>query len=199
MSESPPASGSKIDPLLKGDPDTDRANTNASRPRTNDSRDDSKCTGNQRTIRATSTKNKGRCTFMSTCVMVSYYVILLTAIGAKLIPQSYLIDMYDSPAKVTLVLDHLVTYKLHETPSIGTVTSKIYLHGHYHTTHSYKTLLLCIIVPSGDSELNPIRPYSRCQSLKPSLVFLNRASHGRRRNNDVTSQDDIHGRCAVMK
>ena len=33
------------------------------------------------------------------------------------------------------------------------------------------------------------RPYSRCQSLKPSLVFLNRASYGRRRNNDVTSQE----------
>ena len=32
-------------------------------------------------------------------------------------------------------------------------------------------------------------PYSRCQSLKPSLVFLNRASYGRRRNNDVTSQE----------
>ena len=29
----------------------------------------------------------------------------------------------------------------------------------------------------------------RCQSLKPSLVFLNRASYGRRRNNDVTSQE----------
>ena len=33
------------------------------------------------------------------------------------------------------------------------------------------------------------RPYSRCQILKPSLVFLNRASYGRRRNNDVTSQE----------
>ena len=33
------------------------------------------------------------------------------------------------------------------------------------------------------------RDYSRCQSLKPSLVFLNRASYGRRRNNDVTSQE----------
>ena len=33
------------------------------------------------------------------------------------------------------------------------------------------------------------RPYSRCQSLKPSLVFLNRASYGKRRNNDVTSQE----------
>ena len=33
------------------------------------------------------------------------------------------------------------------------------------------------------------RPYSRCQSLTPSLVFLNRASYGRRRNNDVTSQE----------
>ena len=33
------------------------------------------------------------------------------------------------------------------------------------------------------------RPYSRCQSLKPSLVFLNRASYGRQRNNDVTSQE----------
>ena len=33
------------------------------------------------------------------------------------------------------------------------------------------------------------RPYSRCQSLKPSLVFLNRASYGRWRNNDVTSQE----------
>ena len=33
------------------------------------------------------------------------------------------------------------------------------------------------------------RPYSRCQSSKPSLVFLNRASYGRRRNNDVTSQE----------
>ena len=33
------------------------------------------------------------------------------------------------------------------------------------------------------------RPYSCCQSLKPSLVFLNRASYGRRRNNDVTSQE----------
>ena len=33
------------------------------------------------------------------------------------------------------------------------------------------------------------RPYSRCQSLKPSLVYLNRASYGRRRNNDVTSQE----------
>ena len=33
------------------------------------------------------------------------------------------------------------------------------------------------------------RPYSRCQSLKPSLVFLNRASYGRRRNNNVTSQE----------
>ena len=31
--------------------------------------------------------------------------------------------------------------------------------------------------------------YSRCQSLKTSLVFLNRASYGRRRNNDVTSQE----------
>ena len=35
----------------------------------------------------------------------------------------------------------------------------------------------------------PNRPYSRCQSLTPSLVFLNRASYGRRRNNDVTSQE----------
>ena len=35
----------------------------------------------------------------------------------------------------------------------------------------------------------PYRPYSRCQSLKPSLVFLNGASYGRRRNNDVTSQE----------
>ena len=33
------------------------------------------------------------------------------------------------------------------------------------------------------------RPYSRCQSLKPSLVFSNRASYGRWRNNDVTSQE----------
>ena len=33
------------------------------------------------------------------------------------------------------------------------------------------------------------RPYSRSQSLKPSLVFLNRTSYGRRRNNDVTSQE----------
>ena len=33
------------------------------------------------------------------------------------------------------------------------------------------------------------RPYLRCQILKPSLVFLNRASYGRRRNNDVTSQE----------
>ena len=33
------------------------------------------------------------------------------------------------------------------------------------------------------------RPYSRCQFLKPSLVFLNRASYGRRWNNDVTSQE----------
>ena len=33
------------------------------------------------------------------------------------------------------------------------------------------------------------RPYSGCQSLKPSLVFLNRASYGRRRNNDVTSRE----------
>ena len=33
------------------------------------------------------------------------------------------------------------------------------------------------------------RPYSRCQSLKPSLVFLNRASYGRWRNNAVTSQE----------
>ena len=50
---SPPVSGSKskIDPLLKGDPDTDPANTKASRPRTNES--DAKCTGNQRTTRAT--------------------------------------------------------------------------------------------------------------------------------------------------
>ena len=34
-----------------------------------------------------------------------------------------------------------------------------------------------------------IKAYSRCQSLKPNLVFLNRASYGRRRNNDVTSQE----------
>ena len=33
------------------------------------------------------------------------------------------------------------------------------------------------------------RPYSLCQSLKPSLVFLNRASYGRRWNSDVTSQE----------
>ena len=33
------------------------------------------------------------------------------------------------------------------------------------------------------------RPYSRCQLLKPSLVFLNRASYGGRWNNDVTSQE----------
>ena len=33
------------------------------------------------------------------------------------------------------------------------------------------------------------RPYSRCQILKPSLVCLNRASYGRRPNNDVTSQE----------
>ena len=33
------------------------------------------------------------------------------------------------------------------------------------------------------------RPYSRCQRLKPSLVVLNTASYGRRRNNDVTSQE----------
>ena len=105
MSESSPASGSKIDPI--------RANTNASRPSTNDSRDDAKCTGNQRTIRPTPRKSSSICTLLSTCVVVSYYVILRTAIGAKLIPQSYLIDTYDSPAKATLVLDHLVTlYKL---------------------------------------------------------------------------------------
>ena len=86
--------------------------------------------------------------------MVSYYVILLTATeGGKLIPQSYLTDTYDNPAKVTLVLDHLVTDKLHVTPSIGTVTPKIYLHGRYHSAHSYKTLLLWIIVLSGDIEL----------------------------------------------
>ena len=109
MNESPPVSGSKIDPLLKGDPDTDPANTKASRPRTNDSGDDGKCTGNQRTTRATPRKSSSRCTFMGTCVMLSYYVILLTTIGAKLIPQPYLIDTYDSPARVTLVLDHLVT------------------------------------------------------------------------------------------
>ena len=155
MSESLPVSGSKIDPLLKGDPDTDPANTKASGPHTNDSRDDAKYTDNHRTTRATPRKSKGRYTLMSTCVMMSYYVILLTAIGAKLIPQSYLTDTYDNPAKVTLVLDHLVTDKLHVTPSIGTSTSKIYLHGHYHSNHSYKTLLLCIIALSGDIELNP--------------------------------------------
>ena len=33
------------------------------------------------------------------------------------------------------------------------------------------------------------RPYSHCQILKPSLVFLNRASYGRRWNNDVTSHE----------
>ena len=38
-----------------------------------------------------------------------------------------------------------------------------------------------------DCECN--RPYSRCQSLKPSLVYLNIASYGRRQNNDVTSQE----------
>ena len=32
-------------------------------------------------------------------------------------------------------------------------------------------------------------PYSRCQILQPSLVFLIRASYGRRRNDDVTSQE----------
>ena len=47
-------------------------------------------------------------------------------------------------------------------------------------------LLLQII----HSQIPPTnRPYSRCQSLKPSLVFLNRASYGRRRNNDVTSKE----------
>ena len=142
MSESPPVSGSKIDPFLKGDPDTDPANPKASRPRTNDPRDGAKCTDNQRSTRAT-------------CVMVSYYVILLTYIGAKLIPQSYLTDTYDSPAKVTLVQGHLVTDKLNKTPSIGITTSKIYLHSHNHSNHSYNTLLLCIIVLSGDIALNP--------------------------------------------
>ena len=72
---SPPVSGSKIDHLLKGDPDTDPANTKASRPRTNDSGDDVKYTGNQRTTRATPRKSKGTCTCMSTFVMLSYYVI----------------------------------------------------------------------------------------------------------------------------
>ena len=33
------------------------------------------------------------------------------------------------------------------------------------------------------------RPNSRCQSLPSSLVFLNRASYRRWRNNDVTSQE----------
>ena len=45
------------------------------------------------------------------------------------------------------------------------------------------------VQPKGcdDTVLN--RPYSRCKILEPSLVFLNRASYGRRRNNDVTSQE----------
>ena len=42
---------------------------------------------------------------------------------------------------------------------------------------------------NGISVITFNRPYSRCQSLKPSLVFLNRASYGRLRNNDVTSQE----------
>ena len=43
---------------------------------------------------------------------------------------------------------------------------------------------------TGESvQLHSNRPYSGCQSLKPSLVFLNIASYGRRRNNDVTSQE----------
>ena len=35
------------------------------------------------------------------------------------------------------------------------------------------------------------RPYSRCQSLKPSLVFLNRAAYGRRWHNDI--RHNVHG------
>ena len=35
------------------------------------------------------------------------------------------------------------------------------------------------IVMLSPSSLSPHRPYSRCQSLKTSLVFLNRASYGR--------------------
>ena len=42
---------------------------------------------------------------------------------------------------------------------------------------------------NGVLAIKAYRPYSRCQSLKPSLVFLNRASYGRRRNNDVMSQE----------
>ena len=42
---------------------------------------------------------------------------------------------------------------------------------------------------NGDFAIKAYRPYSRCQILKPSLVFLIRPSHGRRRNNDVTSQE----------
>ena len=187
MSESLPVSGYKIYNLLKGEPDTDPANTNDSIPRTIDSRNDAKCTDNHRTTRATPRKSKGRCTFMRTCVMVSYYVILLTAIRAKLIPQSYLTDTYDSPANVTLVLDNPVTDKLHVTPSIGPIASKIYLRGHYHSTHSYKTLSLCIIVLSGDIELNP-GPNSPDPPQYPCSMWRNEA----RDNDPAIPCDQCH-------
>ena len=56
----------------------------------------------------------------------------------------------------------------------------------------YYSLYSIVCVHTGQStfwRMLCIRPYSRCQSLKTSLVFLNRASYGRRRNNDVTSQE----------
>ena len=48
--------------------------------------------------------------------------------------------------------------------------------------------IYCCRIDSGVAMEARNRLYSCCQSLKPSLVFLNRASYGRRRNNDITSQ-----------
>ena len=45
------------------------------------------------------------------------------------------------------------------------------------------------MTPQFDHRHADNRPYSRCQILKLSIVCLNRASYGRRLNNDVTSQE----------
>ena len=54
---------------------------------------------------------------------------------------------------------------------------------------SVSLCIFCVLVFSPRFCSLTNRPYSRCQILKPSLVFLNRASYGRRPNNDVTSQE----------
>ena len=76
---------------------------------------------------------------------------------------------------------HLVTERIHSPFQPKQSPSNI-----NHGCHNHGFVLYVLMV-CGESRNR--RPYSHCQSLKPSLVFLNRASYGRRRNNDVTSQE----------